>query len=71
MLSAAINEPQQMGFYDIFPWVSEENLPARGFYEKMGFAFSDEFAQTRQAGRKGSQRNVVYPHKHKKHKGDA
>ena len=51
LLNAAINELQQMGFYDIFLWVLEENLPARGFYEKIGFAFSGEFTQTHIGGK--------------------
>ncbi|MDO4545047.1 MAG: GNAT family N-acetyltransferase [Bacillota bacterium] len=37
LLAAAMEKLAQMGFSDVFLWVLEENIQARGFYEKQGF----------------------------------
>lgn len=43
LLTAAVDLLKDMGFKDIFLWVLEENLRARGFYEKMGFEPSGRY----------------------------
>ncbi len=38
LFSAALEELEKLGFYKVFLWVLEENLSARRFYQRMGFA---------------------------------
>ena len=42
LLERAVTELNALGYEQILLWVLEENLNARGFYEKLGFAQTDE-----------------------------
>lgn len=38
-----VGELEQLGFYDIFLWVLEDNLRARRFYERAGFISTENY----------------------------
>ncbi|MBD5551666.1 MAG: GNAT family N-acetyltransferase [Lachnospiraceae bacterium] len=42
LLSKCVEELKKLGFSDILLWVLEDNHRARNFYEKNGFAYSEE-----------------------------
>ncbi len=52
LLEAMIRELKRLGFQDIFLWVLEDNLRARQFYEKMGFAPGNDYLEDNIGGKK-------------------
>ena len=58
LLKRCVDELNKMGFDKILLWVLEENIPARKFYEKNGFIFSDEYMDDNIGGK--DLREVMY-----------
>lgn len=52
LLNASVNELISKGYGSSYLWVLEDNLAARKFYEKNGFSYSGEMAETDIGGKK-------------------
>ena len=42
LMESVLAEMRKQGYADVYLWVLEDNLPARGFYENLGFVDSGE-----------------------------
>lgn len=60
LIEAAVQGLTAMGFQNIFLWVLEENVRARRFYEKMGFANSGAFLHDNLGGKDIREVRYVY-----------
>lgn len=58
LLDAVIGELSDMGFDEVFLWVLEENMRARGFYEKAGFTANGKFLEDNIGGK--DLREIMY-----------
>lgn len=58
MLSTAVRELEALGFRSVLLWVLEENVGARRFYERCGFALQDAYKTETFGGRE--LREVLY-----------
>ncbi len=52
LLSAALKELRQLGFYRAYLWVLEENYSARAFYEARGLSRSGDVREEERGGRR-------------------
>ena len=60
LLQEAMSGLKQMGYQDIFLWVLEENLSARRFYEKFGFAESGAYLEDNIGGKQLREMQYIY-----------
>jgi len=60
LLESAVSELKKQGYEDIFLWVLEENVRARRFYERFGFAATDDFLNDRIGGRDLREIRYIY-----------
>lgn len=60
LMESAIAELKKLGYENIFLWVLEENARARRFYEKFGFAVTDDFLDDNIGGRGVREIRYVY-----------
>ena len=60
LLSAVLDELKRMGFREVFLWVLEDNAPARGFYEKLGFTKTEDYLSDNIGGKDLREVGYIY-----------
>ncbi len=51
LLKTGVSELKKLGYEDIFLWVLRENNRARRFYERFGFAETEDYLETHIGGK--------------------
>ncbi len=60
LMEATLSELKMQGYENVFLWVLEENIRARGFYERFGFLLTGDFLDDNIGGKDLREVRYVY-----------